>query len=186
MSLEEAMALLGVTEDSDAKAIKRAYHKLLKRHKPDTDPGGFQRLRAAFTRMNDSLCEREVFVSPHRLEPVEQPTAPAPAPAPEVDPEVVREALVSGDVETALALVMDDRWAHAMLDDEDGELAWITQHVSKVTVLANRTGYDALTKRYPELSHGGMDEELALLIAGDYLMDIAFQVGRLGRLDPEA
>lgn len=39
--------------------------------------------------------------------------------------------------DAALALVMEERWAHAMLDDEGGELEWLTGGVLKLSVLAN-------------------------------------------------
>ena len=40
--------LLGVEPNSDAKAIKLAYSKLLKETRPDEDPDGFQKLRGAY------------------------------------------------------------------------------------------------------------------------------------------
>ncbi len=48
MDWKEASEVLGVAPGTDAKAVRRAYLKLLKRHKPEVDPEGFQRLRAAF------------------------------------------------------------------------------------------------------------------------------------------
>lgn len=40
--------LLGVGDDADERTIKRAYARLLKRHRPDDDPEGFQRLNEAY------------------------------------------------------------------------------------------------------------------------------------------
>ncbi|TFF35835.1 J domain-containing protein [Pseudomonas sp. RIT623] len=40
--------LLELSEDADARSIKRAYARLLKQHRPDDDPQAFQRLREAY------------------------------------------------------------------------------------------------------------------------------------------
>jgi hypothetical protein len=41
-------AILGLEADADARSIKRQYATLLKVHRPDEDPTGFQRLREAY------------------------------------------------------------------------------------------------------------------------------------------
>lgn len=51
MTLEEARRELGIGADADAADAKRAYLRLLKLRKPDVDPQGFQRLRAAYERV---------------------------------------------------------------------------------------------------------------------------------------
>ena len=48
MDLREARELLGVDAEDDAKAVRRAYLRRLKQHKPESDPEGFQRVREAF------------------------------------------------------------------------------------------------------------------------------------------
>ena len=40
--------ILGIGDDADAKAIKRAYARALKSTRPDEDPIGFQRLNDAY------------------------------------------------------------------------------------------------------------------------------------------
>ncbi|CAN7270838.1 DnaJ domain-containing protein [Pseudoxanthomonas sp. LjRoot143] len=40
--------LLEIDDDADERTIKRAYARLLKRHRPDEDPAGFQRLNEAY------------------------------------------------------------------------------------------------------------------------------------------
>ncbi|MEX5550145.1 J domain-containing protein [Pseudomonas pergaminensis] len=40
--------VLGLTRDADTRTIKRQYAVLLKQHRPDEDPSGFQRLREAY------------------------------------------------------------------------------------------------------------------------------------------
>lgn len=49
-TIDEAFALLGLPPGADEGRIKRAYAVLLRRHRPDEDPGGFQRLNEAFNR----------------------------------------------------------------------------------------------------------------------------------------
>ncbi|SDW64065.1 hypothetical protein SAMN05444064_105204 [Pseudomonas syringae] len=41
-------SILGLDADSDPRSIKRRYAALLKQHRPDEDPAGFQRLRDAY------------------------------------------------------------------------------------------------------------------------------------------
>ncbi|WP_369935564.1 J domain-containing protein [Xanthomonas tesorieronis] len=43
-----ALERLGVAQDADESTIKRAYARLLKLHRPDTDPAGFQALHEAY------------------------------------------------------------------------------------------------------------------------------------------
>ncbi len=40
--------ILGISPSTDKKVIKKAYSALLKQHRPDTDPAGYQQLREAF------------------------------------------------------------------------------------------------------------------------------------------
>ncbi len=40
--------ILGISPSTDKKVIKKAYSALLKQHRPDTDPEGYQQLREAF------------------------------------------------------------------------------------------------------------------------------------------
>lgn len=48
MDRTEALEILGVDETTDRKSIRRAYLRLVKKHKPDQDPEGFQRVREAY------------------------------------------------------------------------------------------------------------------------------------------
>ncbi len=48
MTVEEARSFLGIAPDADSNTVRRAYLRLLKHHKPDVDPEGFQRLREAY------------------------------------------------------------------------------------------------------------------------------------------
>ena len=40
--------VLGLEPQADSRTVKRRYAQLLKVHRPDTDPQGFQRLREAY------------------------------------------------------------------------------------------------------------------------------------------
>ncbi len=48
MSLDEALAVLGVERGVDHDTARRAYLRLVKIHKPERDPEGFKRVRAAW------------------------------------------------------------------------------------------------------------------------------------------
>ena len=48
MDLREARELLGVTPADDEKKVRRKYLRAVKKHKPERDPEGFQRVREAF------------------------------------------------------------------------------------------------------------------------------------------
>ena len=48
MTLTEAWTELGVEPGADAETVRRAYLRLIKTRKPESDPVGFQRARAAF------------------------------------------------------------------------------------------------------------------------------------------
>ncbi len=48
MTLEEAFAELGVEAGAETETIRRAYLRLIKTRKPETDPAGFQRARQAY------------------------------------------------------------------------------------------------------------------------------------------
>ncbi|MCI8210805.1 hypothetical protein AUC61_14805 [Pseudomonas sp. S25] len=63
--------ILGLSEDSDSRSIKRQYAALLKKHRPDEDPAGFQRLREAYEQAINWSRDEEpsVFDEPTKLPP---------------------------------------------------------------------------------------------------------------------
>ncbi|MCG8392447.1 MAG: RDD family protein [Pseudomonadales bacterium] len=85
--------LLQIDPTDDSRAIKRAYAKQLKQHRPDQDPQGFQRLHQAYKQAM-AMAEREQqdppvssFVSQSLPE-----TEPPPAPNDDVDTDFLRDA----------------------------------------------------------------------------------------------
>jgi hypothetical protein len=99
VTLDEAFAELGIDRDATADQARRAYLKLLKVRKPETDPQGFMRLREAyelakewldnshfFFRAPFPVVERPAIAAepepPGQASSVPEPPAPAePAPA---------------------------------------------------------------------------------------------------------
>src|SRR4051812_8070623 len=84
MTFDEALSELGLTTSTDAATARRAYLKLIKTRKPESDPVGFQRAREAFERITAQLeSGAQLFVIPAAAPP--SPAAPA-VPPPSADP----------------------------------------------------------------------------------------------------
>jgi hypothetical protein len=130
---EDAISALGLTEAEaatlDPDVLRRAYLHAIKRHKPEVDPEGFQRVRAAFDHLK---AEAQLFQRPPLLvEPA--PAAPVPAAPPDLlapfrerieslthgsheRVEAAREALAHFPSSAeARALLLDElpEWSHA-------------------------------------------------------------------------
>lgn len=58
MTLEEALVILDIDGSADPQIARRAYLRLLKKHKPERDPEGFKKLRAAYELANQQLAWR--------------------------------------------------------------------------------------------------------------------------------
>ncbi len=82
MTPTEARAVLGVEPDIEPKALRRAYLRRLKGHRPDDDPEAFMRLREAFELLSGS---------------VQGPPGPWVEPTPEVVPPLERAVCVDLD-----------------------------------------------------------------------------------------
>ena len=61
MTFEDALQVLDIDVTASRKAVRRAYLTLIKVHKPDRDPEGFQRVRAAFELVNDQIEWRQML-----------------------------------------------------------------------------------------------------------------------------
>lgn len=75
MNLGDALSALGLSLPTDADAARRAYMRLLKKHKPEVDPQGFMRLREAYEEVRAALSAPSIAE-----------VAPPPAPSPEPPP----------------------------------------------------------------------------------------------------
>jgi hypothetical protein len=71
VTFEEALGELGVGRDASGEDVRRAYLHLLKKHKPETDPDGFQKLREAY-----ELARRVLGASIRRGEDSPRPQGP--------------------------------------------------------------------------------------------------------------
>lgn len=92
MTLEEAFAELGIDAGAGSDGARRAYLRLLKTRKPETDPEGFMRLRAAYELVKADLSLFEAFRAREPAAPYLSITAiEAPAAAVEEPPAVVVE-----------------------------------------------------------------------------------------------
>jgi hypothetical protein len=109
--------ILGLPEDADKRSVKRQYAILLKRHRPDEDPEGFQRLREAYEQAlewSEWRQEEEVVVEPPSAsidlplaQSLSQPQASqAPSPA---------QRLAAQCLEAITATNLPDRLAQARL-----------------------------------------------------------------------
>jgi len=58
-SLKLAREVLELGQDASPESVKRAYLRQVKRHRPERDPEGFQRVRAAYDRLRDSPSRRQ-------------------------------------------------------------------------------------------------------------------------------
>lgn len=100
-----ARAALGVPDDADATAVKRAYRKLTLAHPPDTDPEGFRRVRDAYELLTRPF-ERahEMLLDPRpAIDPPPLPPPPGPAPPGELALAILRDAVAHIDVAALLA-----------------------------------------------------------------------------------
>lgn len=82
MTFEEALVELGIDREASPDQVRRAYLKLLKTRKPETDPQGFMRLREAYDLMKEVVAFREMFH--HPSEAVRQAKAETALPATEL------------------------------------------------------------------------------------------------------
>lgn len=65
--------ILGIGPTDDRAEIRRAYSKALRKHRPDTDPKGFQHLREAYERILQATGAK---THPAATDPVEHPDRP--------------------------------------------------------------------------------------------------------------
>ncbi|MGX0890407.1 hypothetical protein AB7M22_002415 [Pseudomonas sp. ADAK2 TE3594] len=71
--------ILGLEADADSRSIKRQYAALLKVHRPDEDPSGFQRLREAYEQAMEWSRRVPAMPSASQREPTVELQSPAPS-----------------------------------------------------------------------------------------------------------
>jgi hypothetical protein len=115
VTLDEAFAELGINRDATADEARRAYLKLLKLRKPETDPQGFMRLREAYELAKERLDNSYFFFhAPSAV--VERPPI---EPEPEPEPEPSSELEPPAPAETAPAETAPPDDAPPPQDDEE-------------------------------------------------------------------
>ncbi|MEL4168862.1 hypothetical protein SAMN03159507_03530 [Pseudomonas sp. NFACC32-1] len=108
--------VLDLPEDADKRSIKRQYASLLKRHRPDEDPEGFQRLREAYEQaMAWADWQREEPADTSLPEPIESPRVQQPSPRQTDDGACPAEGLAAQCLEGISATNLADRVAQARL-----------------------------------------------------------------------
>jgi len=119
VTFEEALGELGITAAADAQTARRAYLKLIKVRKPETDPEGFQRARRAYERITAQLDRGEP-------QPVSTSVLAAPAGTEPTTIDGFRAELAAmppgASVETPIAIA---RRAIAALPDEEEPVHWL-------------------------------------------------------------
>jgi TPR repeat protein len=130
---------LGIAPTGDRSAIRRAYAERLKQTRPDDDPQGFARLRAAY---EQAMAQAEAVISVERVLAREEPpvpteeTSPREAPEAEADPKPIQqdageiaairaivEAIDRGDVAAAAEALVAGREAGRFSLEDDMSLA---------------------------------------------------------------
>ncbi|MGH1348645.1 MAG: hypothetical protein ACRBN8_44290 [Nannocystales bacterium] len=144
MTEDEAFALLGVPLDADERTIKRAYHKLLRVHKPERDPEGFRRLRYAYELVTAIVQSRAMVEAFHA-----EPAPPSESPE-DLSLATVHAALDRGAFAEALKQVQQDGWRAAILEGSP-RVARTTHRVGLALVLHDRAEYEVLVVQCPEV-----------------------------------
>lgn len=115
--IDDCWSVLALAPGADERSIRRQYARLLKVHRPDEDPEGFQRLREAYeqalaqTRWEMEREEVEAAPAPIAPGPVHEATAVFAEPLVEAAPDPLQQALALLDGLAPAQL--DSRWQQA-------------------------------------------------------------------------
>ncbi|WP_053157114.1 J domain-containing protein [Pseudomonas sp. Pf153] len=108
--------VLGLSEDADKRSIKRQYASLLKRHRPDDDPEGFQKLRQAYEQALEwAQWQPEAPTLSQLPAPLDDVQAPPPVPPHPLERPSPAQRLAEQCLEGVDAANLADRLAQARL-----------------------------------------------------------------------
>lgn len=119
MTWDEALAVLGVTREDGRDVVRRAYLRLIRTHRPERDPEGFRRVRAAWEVWERDAPEGSTHVPPEERVPdvIARATAPRFAPSEHPDPlDDVPDLDLTGARDHAEAVGAVEAAAQAVLD----------------------------------------------------------------------
>ena len=132
MTFDEALLELGLTSATDAQGARRAYLKLIKVRKPESDAEGFKRVRQAYERVSAQLEQPQSFAAPAPASSTTSAPLPVVAPVPaapgsasnSLDAFRAEFAVLppGASVEAALGIA---RRALAALPAEEEALSWL-------------------------------------------------------------
>jgi hypothetical protein len=135
VTLDEALSELGIDRSARAEEARRAYLRLVKTRKPETDPEGFRRAREAYELTKEALEALAAGLPPATFEeprpvPAPAPASPAPAATPRPQPPPIA---VSGG---ALDIPTPDEIRHLL---EARQLRRATEGLTRVYDAASRS-----------------------------------------------
>ena len=96
--MDDPFVVLGLLPDSSEAEIKNAWRRAAREHPPETDPAGFERVRAAFEKVRDpAIFARQLLDAPvPEFQPAKNPgSMPSPKQATE---DVLRYLLATGEL----------------------------------------------------------------------------------------
>lgn len=96
--------VLDIEPTGDVRAIKRAYAVMLKQHKPDKDPDGYQRVRDAFDLAKQLATHMDTGPVEPKIEAVPEPIPTGPT----VTPDITLTAISAEPVKATPAIVISE------------------------------------------------------------------------------
>lgn len=121
---------LGLSPDADEQAVKRAYARLLKEHRPDADPVGFQRLHDAYQQALQWCRDRAPAPAHDAVDVAAKPQRPTPIPS---APPLPVNATARTHAEPPAVTPEDfmrELWLLAVQGEPDDLRRWLEDHPS--------------------------------------------------------
>lgn len=202
MDLHEAHEVLGIDDTVEAKEARRAYLRLLKKHRPESDPEGFQRIREAheIVASHRSMFGHSPAVASKEEVQEELPahSPPSRAPAPPTWQEQVSTAMdsaIGAEQKTDWAVFFDAQLLNAPDPDDVWDLYYdleedegVAAELLRAAARAKLSGFeDSLAMTLPQLA---TEQELVAAQHGNYdagtLFSVFLAAGDLERAGPAA